>query len=267
MDEDQLVQPGPVSSVQETAPFLIIQLRPEDETADSEYRAILRYGGLAAAECVRVRAEREGLPSIDLARYSAIIVGGSPFDVSTPAAQKTAIQRRVEAEFASLFDRLVPMDFPFLGCCSGNGLLGAYLQTPITTRFGEPVGVAEVAMTGAGRKDPLLEGLPERFPVLLGHKEACDETPRDAALLLRGERCPVQMFRVGCNVYATQFHPEGDPEGFTTRINVYRHHGYFPPETADALIASIASAETPHAREILARFVRRYRRSLVAGQR
>jgi GMP synthase (glutamine-hydrolysing) len=94
--------------------------------------------------------------------------------------------------------------------------------------------------------------------VLLGHKEACDEVPRGAVLLMTGEACPVQMFRVGENVYATQFHPEGDAEGFTTRIHVYKHHGYFEPHEADALITAVADAQTPHAQDILARFVRRY---------
>jgi GMP synthase - Glutamine amidotransferase domain len=68
----------------------------------------------------------------------------------------------------------------------------------------------------------------------------------------------VQMFRVGANVYATQFHPEGDAEGFTLRIRAYRHHGYFAPETADALIAAVSAVDTPWGRTLLHRFVARY---------
>jgi GMP synthase (glutamine-hydrolysing) len=67
------------------------------------------------------------------------------------------------------------------------------------------------------------------------------------------------MFRVGENVYATQFHPEGDGEGFTVRIHAYKHHGYFPPEEADELVHAVNRSDTPHAREILRRFVERYR--------
>ena len=79
-------------------------------------------------------------------------------------------------------------------------------------------------------------------------------------LLMTGTACPVQMIRVGNNVYATQFHPEGDPEGFTVRINVYRHHGYFKPYEAEDLIKSVRHTETPYAQEILKRFVDRYAR-------
>ena len=240
-------------------PFLIIQLRPEDETADSEYAAMLHYGGLDPAECVRVRAEQAGLPDINLADFSAIIVGGSPFDISTPADEKSAIQVQVEADFNALFDRVIPDDFPFLGCCSGNGLLGNYCGASISRTYGEPVSAQTISLTDAGKADALLAGCPDDFRVLLGHKEACDETPPGATLLAGSEACPVQMFRVGENVYATQFHPEGDPAGFATRIEVYRHHGYFDPDGADALIKTLSSEDTPDANRILRRFVDRYR--------
>jgi GMP synthase (glutamine-hydrolysing) len=240
-------------------PVLILQLRPEDETSDSEYRAILKYGGLEASDTVRMRIETSGIPeSLNLADYSAVIVGGSPFDISTPAAEKSAIQCKVEQDFVRLFDEIVAQDFPFLGACSGNGLLGSYLGAPISRKYGEAVGCVSLQLTEAGFGDPLLVGLPGSIDVLLGHKEACDEVPEGSVLLMTGEACPVQMFRVGRNVYATQFHPEGDAEGFTTRIHVYKHHGYFQPHEADSLIAVVEGAQTPHAQAILRRFVERY---------
>ncbi len=241
-------------------PLLIIQLRPEDETADNEYEAFLRYGGLAPEDTERLRIERSGIPgTLDLDRYGGILVGGSPFDISTPEAEKQPIQRRIEADFRRLLREVVARDFPFLGACSGNGLLGSFLGATISRRYGEPVGCFPVHLTEAGRRDPLLAGFPDTIEVMLGHKEACDQVPPGATLLIRGDACPVQMFRVGRNVYATQFHPEGDPEGFITRIRAYRHHGYFEPEEAERLIEVVSQADTPHAREILRRFVQRCR--------
>lgn len=241
-----------------TRPFLIMQLRPEDDTSDSEFEAILKYGELDAANTHRIRIERSGIPEIDLDEYAGIIVGGSPFDISTPAAKKSEIQVKIEADFRRLFDEVVPRDFPFLGACCGCGLLGSYLDTPISGKYSEPVGGAEVSITDAGRDDPLLQGFPDTIGVMLGHKEACDRTPDGATLLLTGEACPVQMFRVGDNVYATQFHPEGDAEGFIVRIHAYKNHGYFPPETANDLIEAVSREDTPYSREILRRFVARY---------
>ena len=105
-------------------PFLIMQLRPEDETADNEFEAILRHGGLEPGEVERLRIEISGIPDLDPERFAAIIVGGSPFDISTPEAMKSPIQKRIEADFRRLFEDVVERDLPFLGCCSGNGLLG-----------------------------------------------------------------------------------------------------------------------------------------------
>ncbi len=242
-------------------PFLIIQLRPEDEAADSEFDAILRYGGLRADDVVRARVEHTGLPDIELPAYAAIIVGGSPLDVSTPEAQKSDIQKKIESDFMVLFDRLSAVDFPFLGACSGCGLLGKYCGTPISTQYSEPVGGADITLTPEGMRDPLLAGMPKTFRVLLGHKEACDVTPPGTVLLASSADCPVQMFRLGENIYATQFHPEGDLDGFVVRINVYKHYGYFPPETAEDLIAAVTGEDTPYPKQILARFVERYRGS------
>ena len=239
-------------------PFLILQLRPEDDTSDSEFEAILKYGGLDEQDTQRLRIETTGIPEVSLDDYAAVIVGGSPFDISTPQEQKSAIQLKVEADFRRLFDAIVASDFPFLGACSGCGLLGSYLDTPISKKYGEPVGGAMVNITDAGKGDALLAQFPEQIAVLCGHKEACDMVPQGATLLLTNNACPVQMFRVGENVYATQFHPEGDGEGFTVRIHAYRHHGYFPPEEADALIVEVNREDTPWAREILRRFVARY---------
>ena len=240
-------------------PILLIQLRPEDAAANSEFEAMLRYGGLREDDVVRARVERTGLPRIELADYAAIIVGGSPFDVSTPENEKSAIQKSIESGFMALFERIVAADFPFLGACSGNGLLGKFCGAPISTRYAEPIGGVDITLTEEGKQDPLLRDFPEQFRVLLGHKEACDEVPPGAVLLAFSEACPVQMFRLRCNIYATQFHPEGDPEGFVVRINTYKGYGYFPPEIAEDLAAAVANEDTPVPKRMLARFVRRYR--------
>jgi GMP synthase (glutamine-hydrolysing) len=244
-----------------TLPFLILQLRPEDEAANNELEAIMQHGALDPQETVRLRVERDGLERVDLDRYSAIIVGGSPFDVSTPAERKTAVQKSIEAGFRRLFDDVTDRDFPFLGCCSGNGLLGDYCGARISTRHAEPVGGTDVHLTDEGRRDPLLAGLPHTFRVLAGHKEGCDSVPPGCTLLATNDACPVQMFRLRSNIYATQFHPEGDASGFVLRIKVYQNHGYFPPDEAMALIDAVTAEDTPEARSILKRFVHRYRKS------
>jgi GMP synthase (glutamine-hydrolysing) len=239
-------------------PFVILQIRPEDDTSNSEFAAILKYGGLNEKNVRRIRIEKTGIPRLFLEDYSAVIVGGSPFDISTPEQDKSLNQKKIEGDFRRLLNNIVANDFPFLGACSGCGLLGSYLNTSISGKYAEPVGGVSVCVTDEGKKDSLLEGFPDQITVLLGHKEACDDTPAGASLLIRGQVCPVQMFRIGNNVYATQFHPEGDCEGFTLRIRAYKNHGYFAPEEAQCLIQAVGDHETPFAQEILKRFVNRY---------
>lgn len=239
--------------------FLIIQLRPEDETADNELAAIRLHGELDEHETTRLRVERSGVPEIDLDRYAGIIVGGSPFDVSTPRSEKSPAQLRVEAGFRRLLDDVLDKDFPFLGCCSGNGLLGNHLGASISRKYGEPVGGVDISLTDAGKEDSLLTGTPDTFRVLAGHKEACDSVPPNSVLLATSRSCPVQMFRVRKNIYATQFHPEGDATGFTLRINIYKHHGYFPPESADELIEAVVKEDVRWSNRILRRFTATYR--------
>ncbi len=240
-------------------PILILQLRPEDSIADSEYACFLKYGGLQVEDTHRIRIEKCGIPdNLNIDDHSAIIVGGSPFDISTPENKKSRIQKKIEADFNRLLEQVVTRDIPFLGACSGNGLLGKYLGTRVSRTYGEPVSLTTLNITEEGKRDKLLADFPERIDVLLGHKEAVDSTPDGATLLMTGSDCPVQMFRIGKNVYATQFHPEGDAEEFILRIDTYRNHGYFEPHEADELKRSVCQRPTSHAQEILRRFVENY---------
>jgi len=239
--------------------FLILQMRPENETADSEFEAILRVAEIDRAHVHRIRVERFKSFELDLNNYCAIIAGGSPFDVSCPDNRKSDVQRQIESFFNGLFDQVIDHDFPFLGACSGSGLLGRYCGTTISGKYSEPVGSVTVAITEEGEKDALLVGLPERFPAFVGHKEACDNVPQSGVLLITSKPCPVQMFRIKNNVYATQFHPEADVEEIILRINIYKNHGYFPPEKAGELISAIEDIETPITKEILRRFAIKYK--------
>jgi GMP synthase (glutamine-hydrolysing) len=239
--------------------FLILQLRPENEASDSEFEAILRFGGLSHEEVHRIRVEQGNVEDINIDNYSAIIAGGSPFDVSIPEEKKSVVQKSVEEFFNTLFDKVIPQDFPFLGACSGNGLLGRYCGATISNNYAETLGSVDVWVTDEGGKDPLLKGLPKNFSAMVGHKEACDTVPPGAVLLVSSDPCPVQMFRLKKNIYATQFHPEADVDEFILRVKVYKYAGYFRPEEAEDLIEAIRKSNTPVPKIILSRFIDRYR--------
>jgi GMP synthase (glutamine-hydrolysing) len=246
--------------VEGVKPFVLLATRAEDLPADEEYAAFLRLGGLTERELVRVRLEAGPMPSFDLDELSGIFVGGGPFNASDAPEKKSAAQRRVEAEFASLLDQVVARDFPFLGACYGVGTVGAFLGATIDRTYSEAIGVVPVALTEAGRADPLLAGMPDSFGAFVGHKEAISSLPASAQLLASSPDCPVQMFRVGRNVYATQFHPELDVDGITTRIHAYADHGYFAAHELELTLAAVRRAPVSHPSRILRTFVELYAR-------
>jgi GMP synthase (glutamine-hydrolysing) len=239
-------------------PFLLLGTRAEDVAADEEYAAILRFSGLDERSLRRVRLEAAPLGRLRLDEWSGILLGGGPFNASDPEAAKSAVQRRVEAELASLLDEVVERDFPFLGACYGIGVLGSHQGGSVDRAYTEPIGRVPVSLTEAGRADPLFAELPDTFEAFVGHKEAIRDLPPGAVHLASSPACPVQAFRVRRNVYATQFHPELDVEGLCTRIEVYKHAGYFEPEQAESLKEMARAGAVHHPPRILQRFVERY---------
>ena len=240
--------------------FLILQLRPETDASDAEYASILNRSGMPQERAHRIRLDCDDLPEgLDVTEYAGVIVGGGPGCVSDDPATKSQLDARIEATIMGLMPQITAADHPFMGCCYGMGIPGHHLGAEVSKeRYGEPVGPTVAAMTDAGREDPLLAGLADRFEVFVGHKEAVQAVPEAAVHLLSSEACPVQMIRHGQNVYATQFHPEADAGDFERRIRIYRNHGYFPPEDAEQLIELCHGASVTVPGEILRRFAQRY---------
>lgn len=241
--------------------FLILQLRPETEAADNEFAAILAKGALDAGRVQRVRLDCEDLPAgLDLDDYAGVIVGGGPGCVSDRDDEKDPVEKRIEDQIMGLMPEICDRDVPFLGCCYGIGILGHHLQRGIVSKekYGEAVGAVECTLTEAGAADPLLAGVPERFRAFVGHKEAVQDLPPGSVNLVSSGPTPFQMIRYGGNVYATQFHPEADADGFETRIHIYKHKGYFAPETADELIEEVRGEDVRFPELVLRNFVARY---------
>ncbi len=241
-------------------PFLLLATRAEDTAADDEYAAFLRFSGLEESQLQRIRLEQAPaqVTPAALDDYAGVILGGSPFTWSTPPGAKPEVQRRVESEVDALLDRIVAEDLPFLGACYGIGTLGSHEGAVVDSTYPERVGPVEISLTEAGRLDPLTGAVPERFAAFVGHKEAITTLPAHAVHLASSPLCPVQAFRVGRNVYATQFHPELDLPGLRTRIDVYKHAGYFPPETASDLKREVGDVEVHVPPRLITRFVELY---------
>jgi len=240
-------------------PFLILQSRPEDAASDNELESFLKFGGLESDQVYRVRMEQNGIPEVNLGDYSGIILGGGPYNMTDPEEKRDENQKRALKDLFALLDEVIERDFPFLGACLGVGILTEHQQGKVSKEFNEDVGGVTIKVNQVGESDTLLKDLPTEFRAFVGHKEGCEQLPDGAVLLASSDTCPVQMFRIKQNIYATQFHPELDVEGITLRINIYKHAGYFPPEDAEKLIETVSGEEISVPMMILKRFVDRYR--------
>lgn len=241
-------------------PFLLLATRAEDAAADNEYESFLSFSGLSEGDLHRHRLERHALGTVDLRDWSGILLGGGPFNSSDAEESKSPVQRRVEADLRGLLGQVIAADFPFLGACYGIGTLGSHQGAVVDRRYAEPVGSVQVTLTREGRRDPVFGVLPKSFDAFVGHKEAISELPGHAALLATSATCPVQAFRIGSRVYATQFHPELDVAGLCTRVEVYKHAGYFEPGEADDIKARARRSNVTDPPAILRRFVECYQR-------
>ena len=241
-------------------PFLLLSIRGEQAAADNEYESFLRFTGLPEAELPRVNLAQDELPPVDLNQWSGILLGGGPWNASDTQESKSAVQVRAEAAILRLLDVVVARDFPILGACYGIGTLGLHQGAVVDRSWPEPVGPLSVTLTEAGERDPIFAGVPSDFAAYGGHKEAMVTLPNGAVQLATSAACPVQAFRVGSNVYATQFHPELDLVGVCTRIDVYKNAGYFPPSEAETLKERSRAVEVLHPMTLLTNFVERHRR-------
>lgn len=241
-------------------PFLLISTRDDDILAAEEHASFLRFTGLEPENLCQLRLEQgpeasRELAELELSELSGIFVGGSPFTTSTPQEDKSEAQVRVEKDLGALLDRVMAQGTPFFGACYGVGTLGVHQGGVVDGTYAEEVGPIEVTVTEEGASDVLLRDFPRVFHGYVGHQEAVRDLPPNAVLLATGKDCPVQMFRVGDHAWATQFHPELDDTALLSRIEAYKHHGYFRPE--DAKIVRARVLEGPSAEQswrLLARF-------------
>lgn len=234
---------------------MLISIRADDDAADNEYEAFVRFSGLSHRTLHRLRLEQESSGDLDPAHYAGIMLGGGPFNASDPYESKSPAQIRAEKELAALLGTVIDEDSWFLGACYGIGTIGTAIGAVVDRRWPEPISAVPVALSDAGLADPLMGVLPPHFDAFVGHKEAISSLPPHAVLLASSPACPVQAFRVGNHVYATQFHPELDVEGLCTRITAYRHHGYFDPAEHDSLIAMARRSVVTDPPKLLPRFV------------
>jgi GMP synthase (glutamine-hydrolysing) len=142
--------------------------------------------------------------------------------------------------------------------CYSIGVLTRLLGGEVSRGYPEDTGPVSVDLTADGESDPLLGTLAHRFTALTAHKEGAARVPEGATLLATNEACPVQAYRVGERLYATQFHPEPTTRAFTERMAVYRDDGYFPANDFDTVAGRVLAASVTEPVRLIRAFARAF---------
>ncbi|MDO5720531.1 MAG: glutamine amidotransferase [Actinomycetaceae bacterium] len=244
-----------------TAKFLLIGSRQQEDIAQSEYEKFLQYTGLGPDQLIRLRLDKEPMPDLVLDDWAGIILCGSPFDSLIPEDEKSDLQKRVEAEIFRLLDDVIVADHPFMGVCYGVGTVLAHQGGLISNKYAEEISAPLLTLTEDGRADPITRGMPPTFHAYVGHKEACEVLPPHATLLATAPSCPVQLFKVGDNVYGTQFHPELDWPALYMRIIAYAQAGYYAVDEQQRIIDNCEATDVSQVHQLLRNFVEIYGKS------
>ncbi|GAA1943313.1 glutamine amidotransferase-related protein [Microbacterium deminutum] len=245
-----------------TAPLLYVCVRPQQGAAAAEYHSFRTAMRLDEADLAQHDLVREPLPDGVFERCSGFLIGGSPFNVTDPESTKTDVQRRLEADLERIATECAPStraDAPAaLFTCYGIGIVTRLLGGTVSRAYPENTGPVTIELGPDAGSDALFGGLATRFTALTAHKEGAALTPPGATLLAENAECPVQAYRVGDRLYATQFHPEPTGEAFTERMAVYRDDGYFAANDYDLIAGRVRAASITEPVRLLRSFARMF---------
>lgn len=156
---------------------------------------------------------KEPLPALN--GHAGIIITGSHTMVTE--------QKDWSEQAAAWLADAVREERPVLGICYGHQLLAHALGGEVGNNpNGREFGTVEIALETPAQTDALLEGLPNRIRVHVGHTQSVVRLPAGAVRLASNPWDPHQAVRFGPAAWGVQFHPEFDPEIVREYITHYR---------------------------------------------
>jgi GMP synthase-like glutamine amidotransferase len=139
----------------------------------------------------------------DFNDFDLLVALGGPMDV-----WQEDLYPWLGSEKAAIRHWVKDLDRPFLGVCLGHQLLAVALGGAVGLMDHQEIGLGEVALTPAGRRDPLFAGFTASVETFQWHGAEISRLPDGAEILAINSSCPVQAFRYGPHAYGLQYHVE-----------------------------------------------------------
>lgn len=230
------------------APFLILQTgEPVPELRRHRgFPHWIRISGDIPRDGTDVINVANGEPVPARVPYAGIFVTGSP-------AMVTDREHWSETTAGWLREQITA-GVPTLGICYGHQLIAHALGGTVGNNpAGREIGTVEISRT-SDCDDPLMAGLPGRFPAHASHLQSVLHLPEGAKALARSDLEAHQVVRYAPLCWGFQFHPEFSTHITRTYIKARAARILEEGGDLDKMLGTIRS--TPDARSLLRRFVR-----------
>ncbi len=230
---------------------LLISLRDaSDKMAAHERMCFEETAGIAPGSLSMHHMQQRRPEIHELQHFDTIFFGGSgAYSVNDDLPW-------IRDSIATLLD-VVELKIPAYASCFGfQGLAVALGGEVINDESKTEMGSTAVMLTEAGKSDELFKHMPSHFWVQEGHHDRVSRMPSGIELLVSGDFCFEQAFRVqGAPFWASQFHPELTVQRTVDRFHHYAEFYLEPSETASVLATLKGGQESPEVGTLLSRLV------------
>lgn len=157
-----------------------------------------------------------------LQNYDKVILAGSGELLLSRGDKKT---NSVYKTVKPLMEYVLKTDFPTLGVCFGNQILGKAIGGEVKNEESQAeAGIQQVRFTKAGRTAKIFKNMNNPLSVAMGHEDSVQKLPKKATRLAYSAKCPSQAFQHGENVFGVQFHVELNDKDLAERLKMYSQY-------------------------------------------
>lgn len=202
--------------------ILLIQFRKNKKIAEQESGCFYNTMKNTSNICiVNVFSGKDPLKRLTPSRFDGIILAGSGSFSFSEKNMNLSLRNKV-AKTTPWVKSAIGSKVPVLGVCLGHQYIARMLGAEIINDSQqEEVGTFKITLTGAGKRSPLLIGLPDTFWVQEGHKDSVKSVPAGCEILAYSEKCKIQAFQVkDKNIYGIQFHAELNKKSSGKRLKL-----------------------------------------------